>query len=104
MTAEARFDEVVHAPNRLRICALLASVTDAEFATIRDSLGVADSVTSKQLKVLVDAGYVRVSKSTGRGGRVRTWASLTPTGRQAFEGHLVELRRLTLAAGVAPPD
>jgi DNA-binding MarR family transcriptional regulator len=92
-----RFDEVVHAPNRLQVCAILAAVDKAEFATVRDSLGVADSVLSKHLKVLVDAGYVALDKPSGS-GRVRTWASLTKAGRAAFAGHVAELQRLAGAA------
>jgi len=95
----AAFDELVHAPNRLRICALLATATSAEFGTIRDALGVADSVTSKQIKILADAGYVAITKPTGTGGRAKTWVTLTPAGRQAFEGHLLALQQL--AAGIA---
>jgi DNA-binding MarR family transcriptional regulator len=93
------FDEVIHAPNRLRICAVLAAVTDAEFATLRDTLGVADSVMSKHLKVLQDAGYVTLAKPTGS-GRVRTWVSLTPAGRKAFRAHVAELQ---LMAAIALP-
>jgi len=88
------FDEVVHAPNRLRICALLATATTAEFGTLRDALGVADSVTSKQLKVLTDAGYVKLSKPMGTGGRAKTWVTLTPVGRKAFAGHLAMLQQM----------
>jgi DNA-binding MarR family transcriptional regulator len=68
-------------------------VTDAEFATLRDTLGVADSVMSKHLKVLQHAGYVTLTKPTGS-GRVRTWVSLTPRGRHAFRAHVAELQRL----------
>ncbi|GAA1940291.1 transcriptional regulator [Nocardioides hwasunensis] len=92
-----RFDEVVHAPNRLQICALLVAVDRAEFATLRESLGVADSVLSKHLKVLVDAGYVVLAKPAGH-GRVRTWASITGSGRTAFAGHVAELQRLAATA------
>ena len=92
----AAFDEVVHAPNRLRICALLAAAGQVEFGTIRDSLGVADSVTSKQLKILADAGYVTISKPTGK-GRVKTWVTLTAAGRQAFAGHLQALQDMAVA-------
>ena len=92
-----RFDEVVHAPNRLKVCAVLASVDKAEFTTLRESLGVADSVLSKHLKVLVEAGYVSLDKPSGS-GRVRTWARLTPSGRAAFSGHVAELRRLAAFA------
>ncbi|MGA4988644.1 transcriptional regulator [Nonomuraea bangladeshensis] len=95
----AGFDELVHAPNRLRICALLAASTSAEFAALRDVLGVADSVLSKHLKVLQDAGYVSVSKPTGR-GRVRTWVSLTPEGRRAYAGHVQALKALLDTPGM----
>ena len=57
------FDEVVHAPQRLRTMALLVAVAgQVEFATIRDVLNVADSVLSKHLKVLRDAGVVGCRK------------------------------------------
>ena len=94
------FDEIIHAPNRLRICAVLAAVTEAEFATLREVLGVTDPVLSKHLRVLHDAGYVTIAKPTGRGGKVRTWVSLTAGGRRAFEAHVAELHRLTSAAGM----
>jgi DNA-binding MarR family transcriptional regulator len=73
------FDEVVHAPNRLRICAFLDASSSADFGVLRNLLGVADSVLSKHPKVLQDAGYLTVSKPTGP-GRVRTWMRLTPEG------------------------
>jgi DNA-binding MarR family transcriptional regulator len=88
-----QFDEVVHAPHRLRICAFLAATSSAEFAVVRDLLGVADSVLSKHLKVLQDAGYLSVSKPTGR-GRVKTWLQLTPEGRAAYAGHVAILKSL----------
>jgi DNA-binding MarR family transcriptional regulator len=96
MKTRPEFDEVIHAPNRLKICALLATATTAEFGMLRDSLGVADSVTSKQLKVLAEAGYVKLSKPTGTGGRAKTWVTLTPAGRKAFAGHLAMLQQMAL--------
>lgn len=87
------FDEIVHAPHRLRICAFLDATSSAEFSALRDLLGVADSVVSKHLKVLHDAGYVTITKPTGR-GRVRTWVELTPTGRNAYAGHVATLKQL----------
>lgn len=88
-----RLNEVIHAPNRLQICALLSATDRAEFSVIRDMLGVADSVTSKHLKVLEEAGYVTIEKPTGL-GRVRTWVALTADGRRAFADHVAALRRL----------
>ncbi|MEU4690100.1 transcriptional regulator [Actinoplanes sp. NPDC023714] len=87
------FDETIHAPNRLRICAFLDAMNSAEFSVLRDMLGVADSVLSKHLKVLQDAGYASVAKPTGR-GRVKTWVSLTPAGKKAYARHVAALRAL----------
>lgn len=42
----ARFDELIQAPVRLRICASLGPVQWAEFARLRTVLEVADSVLS----------------------------------------------------------
>jgi DNA-binding MarR family transcriptional regulator len=87
------FDEIVHAPNRLQICAMLAAVDRVDFATVRDSLGVADSVVSKHLRVLQEAGYVSIRKATV-GSRVRTSLVLTAQGRRAYVGHVAALRAL----------
>ncbi|MDO5499508.1 MAG: transcriptional regulator [Propionibacteriaceae bacterium] len=102
--ATPRFDEIVHAPHRLRICALLAPLDSMEFGVVRDELGVADSVLSKQLKVLVDAGYATTSKAQGETGRARTWLSLTQDGRRAFAGHLEALRKLAAMAEASAPQ
>lgn len=99
---EPAFDEIVHAPHRLRICALLAPMESVDFGALREDLGVADSVLSKHLKVLVDAGYATLDKPTGRGGRVRTWARLTPAGRRALDGHLAALQAMTEPAHRIP--
>lgn len=90
----AGFDEVIHAPLRLRICAFLDAVSSAEFGAVREMLDVADSVVSKHLKVLTEAGYVELEKPTGR-GRVRTWVKLTEAGRTAYRGHVEALRGIT---------
>jgi DNA-binding MarR family transcriptional regulator len=87
------FNEVIHAPNRLRICAFLSALDRAEFGAVRDMLGVADSVASKQLKVLEDAGYVKLTKPRGR-GRVKTWAELAPAGKAAYAAHVAALKAL----------
>ena len=93
MGSAARFDEVVHAPNRLQICAVLSAIDSADFATVRDGLGVADSVLSKHVRVLHEAGYVAIHKSTWA-SRVRTSLSLTEAGRVAYEGHVAALQAI----------
>ncbi|MCW2607228.1 MAG: MarR family transcriptional regulator [Frankiales bacterium] len=92
MTAP-RFDTVVHAPLRLQVCAMLAAVDSAEFAAVRDELGVSDSVLSKHVKVLDEAGYLRIRKAVVA-SRQRTWLGLTAAGRRALAGHVAELQRL----------
>ncbi len=94
MTAVApQFDAVIHPPPRLQVCGLLAAVDDMAFSTVRDSVGVSDSVLSKHVKQLEEAGYVRVSKATSA-SRQRTNLSLTAAGREAFDAHVAELRRI----------
>lgn len=99
MNRAPRFDAVIHAPGRLQICAILSAADEAEFAMLRESLGVSDSVLSKHLKQLEEAGYVRPRKQACE-GRQRTWLSLTPAGRTAFAAHVAELTRL---AGLTAP-
>jgi DNA-binding MarR family transcriptional regulator len=91
---EPRFDAVVHASPRLQICGLLAAVDLMDFAAVRDAVGVSDSVLSKHVKQLEEAGYVQVRKAT-IASRQRTSLSLTAAGRAAFEAHVAELRRIT---------
>jgi len=91
---QPRFDAVVHAPPRLQICGLLAAVDTMEFAAVRDTVGVSDSVLSKHVKQLEEAGYVKVGKAT-IASRQRTSLSLTRPGRAAFAAHVAELRRIT---------
>jgi len=89
----AVFDEEIHAPVRLRICGILAAAKAVDFATIRDTLGLADSVVSKHVSRLEGSGYVRVEKIS-EGGRPHTWISLTDKGRGAFEGHIAALQQI----------
>ena len=88
-----QFDAVIHAPGRLQICAVLSAAEEAEFATIREAITVSDSVLSKHLKQLEDAGYIKLRKQAAA-GRQRTWAAFTPSGRRAFAAHVAELTRL----------
>lgn len=92
------FDPVIHAPGRLQICAILSGVDNAEFAMIRDRIGVSDSVLSKHIKLLEEAGYVALTKAPFD-GRQRTWLNLTGPGKKAFAAHVAELQRL---AGMVP--
>lgn len=94
-TSSARFDELIHAPLRLRICASLAPVDWAVFTHLKQILGVTDSVLSKHLKQLSDAGYVQVERFT-KLGRSHMRVSLTTSGRRAYVGHVAALQEITV--------
>jgi DNA-binding MarR family transcriptional regulator len=86
-------DPLIHAPARLQMVTTLSAVSEAEFATLRDVLEVSDSVLSKHISALADAGYVRSRKGV-QAGRRTTWVALTPSGRKALREHVSALRRL----------
>lgn len=94
MTSGPAFDDVIHSATRLRICAALDPTTGLEFAVIEEGLGISTSLLSKQLKVLVDAGYVELERRRQPVGRPRVWVSLSPRGHRAFRAHVAALRAL----------
>ncbi|MER5732287.1 transcriptional regulator [Streptomyces sp. NPDC002138] len=84
---------LLNAPVRLSVVAALAPVDKAEFAFVRDLVEVSDSVLSKQVAALEEAGWVAVQK--GRvARRPRTWLSLTAEGRTVYARHLDALRAI----------
>ena len=92
------FDDVIHEPHRLRICALLVPSAGTDFATVRDEIGLSDSALSKHLKTLSEHGYTRLDRSV-RDGRQVTTVVLTPAGREALCGHVAELQRMARIVG-----
>ena len=86
-------DPLIHPPARLQVVTTLSAVSEAEFATLRTALEVSDSVLSKHISALADAGYVRSRKGV-RAGRRTTWIALTATGREALREHVAALRQL----------
>jgi DNA-binding MarR family transcriptional regulator len=90
-------DPVVHAPARLQIRATLSATDEAEFALVREKTGVSESVLSKQVKQLEEAGYVKVRKAV-LASRRRTWLSLTDVRQAIFTRHLQALTRLATGA------
>ena len=93
-------DPALHHPARLQIAAVLARVDDIEFATLREIVEVSDSVLSKHLSALSEAGYVKLSKAK-QDGRQRTWAAFTGKGTKAFKAHMHALTELARSAGLA---
>ncbi|WP_444996083.1 transcriptional regulator [Aliikangiella sp. IMCC44359] len=91
--SNAKFNTLIHAQNRLQICAILAATAEIEFKVLREKLDVSDSVLSKHLKSLEDADYVILTKRTDM-GRQRTWLSLSADGRKAYNNHLKALQEI----------
>lgn len=88
----ADLDPVIHAPKRLSIMALLVSSTSTDFGFLREHLRVSDSDLSKQMSTLVNAGYVHVRKTRGRGGT--STYSVSQRGAAAFRRHREGLRAI----------
>ena len=86
-------DMLIHQPARLSMLASLAAADEIEFATLRDTIKISDSLLSRYMSMLEDAGYVHVRKGFD-GKRPKTWLSLTDKGSQAFKEHVKLLQRI----------
>lgn len=95
-SAAAVFNEVIHAPQRLRICAMLIGAQKVEFRLLQEHLGLSKSALSKHLTLLADAGYVSQDRVL-RDSRNRLWLSLTPQGRRAYASHVRALQQIVAA-------
>jgi DNA-binding MarR family transcriptional regulator len=95
-------DDLLGHPVRYSIVALLAAADRAEFSFVRDQVEVSDSVLSKQMRTLEDAGYVKVRKGFVE-NRPRTWLSVTSNGRRAFGRHLAALREIAGGDSIFAP-
>lgn len=98
-----RLDEVISSPLRLSIVSALSAVEKADFQAMRDAVEVSDSVLSKQVALLEQAGYIDVRKDRVA-RRPRTWLALNANGRKALTTHLGALAEITQAHRLASAD
>ncbi|HET7248015.1 MAG TPA: transcriptional regulator [Streptosporangiaceae bacterium] len=91
--AQEGFDQLIHAPVRLRICAALDPVREIEFGALLGMLDISKSALSKHVSMLAEAGYVAQRRAV-RDTRQRVWLSLTEAGRSAYRGHVAALHRI----------
>lgn len=89
-------DPIIHPSSRLLICACLAPAAQVEFAFLQKTVGLSASALSKQVRILIDAGYVAQLRDVVDSRRI--WLRLTPVGRSAYRAHLAALQNL-IAAG-----
>src|SRR5258708_33995392 len=89
-------DDLLAHPVRFSIVALLAAANKVAFRFVRDHVEVSDSMLSKKLSALEQAGYIKVVRGfVGRRGR--SWVSITRVGRRTFVRHLGALRGIAHA-------
>ncbi|WP_433891107.1 winged helix-turn-helix domain-containing protein [Streptomyces sp. CA-111067] len=100
---KARFDELIHPSTRLSLVATLTAADWAEFAYLKDQLGLSDSALSKQLATLEEAGYVATERRLS-GTRRKVRARLTEAGREAFDGHIAALQGIIADANAGRRD
>lgn len=92
----ATLDPIIHQPVRLRIMAALTALDDdaqMDFVALRDLLEVTDGNLGAHLRKLEEAGYVSIEK-TFVARKPRTYVSVTPEGRRAFEEHVKALKEI----------
>ena len=96
MTAHARqrLNDDFSNPVRLSLMGALQSVEEADFKSLKEALGISDSVLSRHLSALEEAGYVQIRKGYV-GKRPRTWAKLSSGGKTAFAEHVQALKEIT---------
>ena len=90
---EPAFNPLIHAPHRLRICAMLSRADGIEFGEILDRIGLTKSALSKQVAQLTEAGYISETAIV-RDRRSRQLLTLTPEGRAAYAAHKAALQEL----------
>lgn len=86
-------EPVLTAPKRLAAMALLSRSAAADFAVLREHLGVSESDLSKQMSALAAAGYVTARKS-GRGRGSATTYQATREGKKAYARHRAALEAI----------
>lgn len=78
---------------RLGIMSALMVNDDVEFTALKELLDVTDGNLASHTRALEDTGYIAVEKSfVGR--KPNTRFKITPTGRSAFEAHLLALEKI----------
>jgi hypothetical protein len=93
-----QLDTLLLPPTRVAIVALLASVTKAEYAFVRDNVSIDDAELAELGGPLEAAGYVTIRKGHV-GKEPRAWFKLTPAGWKAFNGHVEALREIAAHSG-----
>ena len=88
-----QLDDLIHSRIRLAIMAVLISIDEAEFISLREMTKTTDGNLSVSLRKLEDAGYISVKKSFVE-RKPRTTYQLTRKGHKAFQVYVDRLDSL----------
>lgn len=88
-----RLDDTVHQRVRLGILTIANEAKQVEFRFLLDTLRLTAGNLSQHLRVLEDAGLVRVERVI-EGRRPKTWVSITKSGRGALAREISTLKEL----------
>jgi DNA-binding MarR family transcriptional regulator len=91
--ATIELDDVVHQRVRLGVLTIANEARRVEFRFLLDSLALTGGNLSQHLRVLADAGLIRIQKGT-EGRRPRTWVLITPRGRRALLQEIAALKAI----------
>jgi DNA-binding MarR family transcriptional regulator len=86
-------DPLIHAPIRLATLTILATVQNANFSFIKESVKTTDGNLSTHLTKLEEAGYIKIEK-TFKGKKPQTICSITDQGQKAFDKYIVNLEKI----------
>lgn len=85
-------DPILHSQLRLSIISILMTVEEANFNFIKEKTNATSGNISIQLKKLRDAEYIKIKKSF-KNNYPNTSASITETGKKAFENYVNNLKK-----------
>ena len=88
-------DRLIHEPSRYNIMAILYVVTRAEYLFVLNQTEMTSGNLTAHAAKLEEAGYLSIQKKFVR-KKPKTFLSLTPRGRKAFEAYRENLKKLVL--------
>lgn len=96
-----QFDEMISAPGRLGILAMLVPGDPVSFSRMKTETGLSDGNLHVQASKLADAAYIEINKIK-KGRRTVTEFRITQLGRERLELHVMKLQKILDARKGAP--
>lgn len=88
-----KLDEIIHQPVRTRIIAFLINSKGSDYVTLKIALGLSDGHMSTHMKVLVNSGYVNMTKAFVA-NKPKTTYEITDKGKKQFKQYLENLKTI----------